>query len=105
MNTRMNARTLTTTLLASIALIAVLATASPLAAEPAASQTPADTSAQTPQLDAVIAGPAGETPIFLSDDDVAACEADKTCLNPIAYCQCVARLFDEIACWSMTCAE
>lgn len=105
MNARHNARTRTTTLLASIALFAVLAAASPLAAGQGASQALAETPVETLTLDAATTALANELQIQLGGSQPATCTVEKTCLNPAAYCQCVARLGDERVCYTMTCAE
>ncbi len=101
----MNARTRTTILLASIALFAVLATASPLAAGQQASQPLAETSVQALTLDAATTALANELQIQLGGPRPATCAVEKTCLNPVAYCQCVSRLGNEQACHTMTCSE
>lgn len=105
MNARNNARTRTTTLLASIALLALVATASPLSAGQGASQTLAETSVQTLTLDAATTALANDLQIQLGGPRPTTCTVEKTCLNPAAYCQCVARLGNERACFTMTCAE
>ncbi len=94
----MNARTLT--LIAGLALSALFAATAPATAEPTADLV-ADAASQTLEL----VPETTELAISLGGNAVAACSYSKTCLNPVAYCQCVARLGNEQACYTMTCSE
>ena len=97
----MNARIRTLTSIAGLALIAILASG-PLAAEPAAE--PIAPAPQPLELESDSLGLAQDLSITLGDTG-GACEVAKTCLNPAAYCQCVARLGNERLCFTMACAE